>query len=107
MSSTGFSNADAGSKNADPYKQHNVDTEGVSLKTKVEDLVEFVENLKFGMMTTRQHDTGLLVSRCMALAAKVRGFVRGRDQEMDGGGTNAKVLHAAGKWRGFAVPYEY
>jgi hypothetical protein len=69
-SATGFSNTDAG-KNADPYRQHNEDEEGVSLKTKVEDLLHFIENLKFGMMTTRQHDTGLLVSRCMALAAKV------------------------------------
>jgi len=63
-----FSNADTGSKPADPYKEKNV--EDASLKDKVEDLVSFVEKCKFCMMTTRIADSGLLVSRCMALAAK-------------------------------------
>ncbi|KAI5797678.1 putative BLI-3 blue-light-inducible Bli-3 protein [Geopyxis carbonaria] len=71
--SQSFSNANTGSKPADPYHQHNDDNEGISLKQKVEDLYKFIENIKFGMMTTRQDDTGLLVSRCMALAAKENG----------------------------------
>jgi hypothetical protein len=64
-----FSNTDTGSKPADPYKQQNLDH--ASLKDKVEDLVSFAEKQKFCMMTTRIADSGLLVSRCMALAAKV------------------------------------
>ncbi|TGZ78157.1 protein bli-3 [Ascodesmis nigricans] len=69
-----FSNTSTGSKPADPYKQHNkTDDEHISLKQKVEDLVEFVEGLKYGMLTTHQTDTGMLVSRCMAIAAKENG----------------------------------
>lgn len=64
-----FSNADTGDKPADPYKEKNY--QEVSLKEKVEGLVQFITNCKFGMMTTRIADTGLLTSRCMALAAKV------------------------------------
>jgi hypothetical protein len=64
-----YSNADTGSKPADPYKQKN--TDDASLTTKVEDLVAFAEKCKFCMMTTRIADSGLLVSRCMAMAAKV------------------------------------
>lgn len=64
-----FSNTDTGDKPADPYKATNkTDPE---LKEKVEDLVAFIERCKFGMMTTRIESSGLLVSRCMALAAKV------------------------------------
>lgn len=66
-----FSNTDTGSKNPDPYKEKNVDE--ATLADKMNDLVAFVEKSKFCMMTT--HDgtsgSGLLVSRCMALAAKV------------------------------------
>lgn len=68
MSST-FSNADTGSKPADPYKAKNADE--TSVKEKVDDLVAFIDACKFGMMTTRIESSGLLVSRCMALAAKV------------------------------------
>lgn len=64
-----FSNTDTGSKNADPYKEKNLDD--VSIKEKVEGLTEFIDACKFGMMTTRDGSTGALVSRCMALAAKV------------------------------------
>lgn len=72
ISSTTFSNTDTGSKPADPYKQHNkTDNEDISLKQKVEDLLEFVEDVKYGMLTTHQTDTGMLVSRCMAIAARV------------------------------------
>ncbi|OCK83007.1 hypothetical protein K432DRAFT_379903 [Lepidopterella palustris CBS 459.81] len=63
-----FSNTDTGSKAADPYTQKNI--EHPSLKEKVEDLVSFVDKTKLCMMTTRIESSGLLVSRCMALAAK-------------------------------------
>ncbi|KAL8799128.1 MAG: hypothetical protein Q9182_006134 [Xanthomendoza sp. 2 TL-2023] len=68
-----FSNTDTGDKPADPYKEANK-TEP-KLKEKIEDLVDFIESCKFGMMTTRIESTGLLVSRCMALAAKEGGGV--------------------------------
>lgn len=64
-----FSNADTGSKPADPYKATNKDE--TSIKEKVEDLSEFIKSSKFGMMTTRDGSSGALVSRCMALAAQV------------------------------------
>lgn len=67
--SSGFSNADTGSKPADPYKSKNIDH--VSIKEKVEDLSDFITACKFGMMTTRDSSNGMLFSRCMALAAKV------------------------------------
>lgn len=65
-----YSNADTGDKPADPYKEKNL--ENPSLKQKVEDLLAFVDKCKFCMMTTRMPEKDLLVSRCMALAAKVR-----------------------------------
>ncbi|KAL8738376.1 MAG: hypothetical protein Q9190_008013, partial [Brigantiaea leucoxantha] len=68
-----FSNTDTGDKPADPYKAANK-TEP-ELKEKIEDLVAFVEACKFGMMTTRIESSGLLVSRCMALAAKEGGGI--------------------------------
>jgi hypothetical protein len=64
-----YSNADTGSKNADPYKQKNLDNES-SLEEKINDLVTFAEKQKFCLMTTRIADSGLLATRCMALAAK-------------------------------------
>ena len=65
-----FSNTDTGDKPADPTKPANIDEP--SLKEKVEDLIAFTDSCKFGMMTTRIADKGgLLVSRCMALAARV------------------------------------
>lgn len=64
-----FSNTSTGDKPADPYKKAN--QEEVSLQTKIEDLTEFINKAKFGMMTTRGPSTGNLVSRCMALAATV------------------------------------
>jgi hypothetical protein len=64
-----FSNADTGSKPADPYKAENLDQ--TSIKEKIEDLADFISSCKFGMMTTRAGSSGALVSRCMALAGKV------------------------------------
>ena len=65
-----FSNTDTGDKPADPYTAKNKDQ--ASLKESVDDLVAFMDKCKFAMMTTMTPDTGLIVSRCMALAAKVR-----------------------------------
>jgi general stress protein 26 len=56
------------SKASDPYKSANMDD--VSLEDKVKDLVTFVEKCKFCMMATRIASSGLLVSRCMALAGQ-------------------------------------
>ncbi|KAF2839487.1 hypothetical protein M501DRAFT_953008 [Patellaria atrata CBS 101060] len=63
-----YSNTDTGGKTADPYTQKNL--QDPPLKEKVEDLIRFVEKSKFCLMTTRIADSGLLVSRCMALAAQ-------------------------------------
>ncbi|KAK5115713.1 hypothetical protein LTR62_000802 [Meristemomyces frigidus] len=67
MSSGGFSNADTGSKTADPYTQKNL--EEPSLKEKVEDLQSFVDKSKFCLMTTMTGQ-GIFASRCMAVAAR-------------------------------------
>jgi len=66
--SSGFSNTDTGSKAADPYTQKNKDE--VPLKEKVEDLLKFIDNTKFCLLTTQVADSDLLASRAMALAAK-------------------------------------
>lgn len=70
--SSGFSNADTGSKNPDPYVSKN--KEEPALKDKVAGLVEFIERCKFCMMATHVKKDDLIVSRCMALAGKVRGL---------------------------------
>lgn len=64
-----FSNADTGSKPADPYTAKNKDEPGV--EEKLTTLDKFITSRKFGMMTTRDPSSGKLVSRCMAIAAKV------------------------------------
>ena len=70
MSQKPFSNTEVPSdKPADPYTATNKSEP--DLKEKVQDLVSFIESCKFGMMTTRIGSSGLLTSRCMALAAKV------------------------------------
>ncbi|KAF9873166.1 protein bli-3 [Colletotrichum karsti] len=69
-----FSNTSTGDKPADPYKATNKDTD-VSLKEKVEALVNFANKSKFGMMTTRDAKSGALVSRCMAVAATENGGI--------------------------------
>ena len=66
---SGFSNTDTGSKPADPYKEKNFDNP--SLKEKVGDLIAFVENAKYGLLTTRIASSGLLVSRAMGVASAV------------------------------------
>lgn len=86
-----FSNTTVpGDKPADPYKATNLTNP--DLKEKVEDLVSFMESCKFGMMTTRIESTGLLTSRCMALAAKVS-----QSQSRDKPELNASRI--TGRWR--------
>jgi hypothetical protein len=63
------SNTDTGNKPADPYKEKNF--ENPPLSEKIEDLTKFVEKCKYCMMATRIASSGLLVSRCMALAGHV------------------------------------
>jgi hypothetical protein len=53
----------------DPYKKANA--EDSSIKTKIEGLTAFVDEHKMGMLTTRQANSGMLVSRCMAVATRV------------------------------------
>lgn len=65
-----FSNTDTGDKPADPYKQANTDTEA-TVEQKIEALNKFMTSSKYGMMTTRDSQTGQLVSRAMALTAQV------------------------------------
>lgn len=64
-----FSNTSTGDKPTDPYKRAN--EEEPDLNTKVNELIDFIGNVKFGMMTTHESATDNLVSRCMALAATV------------------------------------
>ncbi|PUU79927.1 hypothetical protein B9Z19DRAFT_977072 [Tuber borchii] len=68
-----YSTTDTRDKPADPYKEVNSDVD-VPIKEKVEDLIAFVEGVKLGMMTTRQSQSGLLVSRCMSLVARENGI---------------------------------
>ncbi|KAG5925484.1 hypothetical protein E4U42_004244 [Claviceps africana] len=62
-----FSNTSTGDKPADPYKQAN--QQELDVRTKVEDLGNFINACKYGMMTTKSAESGRLVSRCMAVAA--------------------------------------
>ncbi|KOS17951.1 Protein bli-3 [Escovopsis weberi] len=68
-----FSNTSTGDKPADPYKETNKDV--VDLPTKFHDLIEFITDCKFGMMTTVEATSTKLVSRCMALAATESGGI--------------------------------
>ncbi|KAL9049296.1 MAG: hypothetical protein Q9162_007289 [Coniocarpon cinnabarinum] len=67
-------------KPADPYTAKN--KEEPSLQEKIGDLIKFIEDRKFCMMTTRIGSNGLLVSRCMALAGKHYTFVPSFQQLM-------------------------
>ncbi|KAI9892050.1 MAG: BLI-3 blue-light-inducible Bli-3 protein [Vezdaea aestivalis] len=105
MSGATFSNADTGPKTAEPYKPKAIDE--VTLKEKVDDLVAFMEKSKFGMMTTRQGASGLLVSRCMALAGKEDGIDLIFHTNTESGKTddltsdshvNIAFLNPAGEW---------
>lgn len=56
-------------RHADPYKERNVDN--TSLSDKVVALTTFIQTHKYGMLTTRNANSGMLMSRCMALAGTV------------------------------------
>lgn len=60
----------AGTQPIDPYKAKNY--ENPPLQEKVDDLVKFINEVKYGMLTTKASDSDLLTSRCMALAGTVR-----------------------------------
>jgi hypothetical protein len=62
-------NTNTGNHPVDPYKTQNF--EDPPLAQKIEELVEFITQVKFGMLTTKQSEGDYLASRCMALAAKV------------------------------------
>jgi len=101
-----FSNADTGSKPADPYKAKNIDD--ASIQEKVEGLSEFITACKFGMMTTRDAKSGALISRCMALAAKEADGVdlifhtnteSGKTDDISSDPhTNIAFLNSSGEW---------
>lgn len=61
----------SGNQAVDPYKSRNF--EDVPLQQKVDDLVKFASEIKYGMLTTKLSEgSDLLTSRCMALAGQVR-----------------------------------
>jgi len=106
MSSKGFSNTSDTPGPADPYKAKN--KEDPELSEKVESLSEFISKCKFGMMTTRIADSGLLVSRCMALAAKESGGIdlifhtnteSGKTDDLQSDSAiNIAFLNSSGEW---------
>ncbi|TQS31930.1 hypothetical protein Golomagni_07773, partial [Golovinomyces magnicellulatus] len=57
-----------GSASVDPYTSKNV--EKIPLAQKMQDLNDFLSNMKIGMLTTQESEGELLVSRCMALAGR-------------------------------------
>lgn len=101
-----FSNADTGSKPADPYKEANKDDAPVP--EKIDALSTLVTKCKFGMMVTRDSQTGHLVSRCMALAAKETGGIdllfytnteTGKTDELAADPhVNMSFLNSSGEW---------
>ncbi|KAL2220699.1 hypothetical protein M432DRAFT_630451 [Thermoascus aurantiacus ATCC 26904] len=71
MSST--INTSVGPQPIDPYKAKNF--ENPPLEQKVNDLVDFISHIKYGMLTTKSSDGDVLTSRCMALAGKENGGI--------------------------------
>ncbi|CAH0033648.1 unnamed protein product [Clonostachys rhizophaga] len=105
-----FSNTSTGDKPADPYKQAN--KSDPDLKTKVEELKEFMVNSKFGMLTTHEATSENLVSRCMALAATENGGIdllfhtntesgKTNDLAVDSH-VNISFLNSSGEWASIA-----
>lgn len=106
-----FSNANTGSKDADPYTTKNASDP--SLKEKVEDLKTFVDRNKFCLLTTK-NTSGLLVSRAMALAAKEGNGIdlifhtnteSGKTDDLDANSeVNVGFLNNSGEWASFSGP---
>lgn len=69
MSAEATINTSTGNHPVDPYKSQNF--EDPPLPQKIEDLVDFISEVKFGMLTTHQSEGDFLTSRCMSLAGKV------------------------------------
>lgn len=69
MSADATISTSTGEHPLDPYKTES--REALPLSRKVEDLVDFISDVKFGMLTTHQSEGEYLASRCMALASKV------------------------------------
>lgn len=69
MAAKGTVNTSTGTQPVDPYKVQNL--EDPPLPQKIEELVDFISEVKFGMLTTHQSEGEYLASRCMALAGKV------------------------------------
>jgi general stress protein 26 len=99
-------NTNIDTKASDPYKSANMDN--VSLEEKVQDLATFVEKCKFCMMATRIVSSGLLVSRCMALAGKESNSIdmvfhanveSGKTDDLRGDpDVNLGFLNSVGEW---------
>lgn len=59
-----------GTHPVDPYKARGF--QQPILEEKIQDLVHFINDLKYGMLTTKlSSDSDLLTSRCMAIAGTV------------------------------------
>jgi len=101
-----FSNTETGDKSANPVVDKSKDS--APTKEKVDELSAFIDSCKFAMMTTRTADTGLLVSRCMAVGAKESGGVdllfftnteSGKTNDLDAdSSTNVAFLDSSGQW---------
>jgi len=100
-----FSNADTGSKPADPYTAKNKDE--VSLKEKVEDLIHFADKQKFCLLTTITPE-GQVATRCMAVAGKENNGIdfifhtnteSGKTDDLDANPqVNLGFLASSGEW---------
>ncbi|KAJ6001429.1 hypothetical protein N7522_006656 [Penicillium canescens] len=73
MSADASINTSTGNHSVDPYKTQNF--EDPPLPQKIEELVNFISEVKFGMLTTHQSEGDYLTSRCMALAGKENGGI--------------------------------
>ncbi|KAJ5126879.1 hypothetical protein N7448_007658 [Penicillium atrosanguineum] len=73
MSAEGTINTATGNHPVDPYKSKSF--EDPPLPQKIEDLANFISEIKFGMLTTHQSEGEYLASRCMALAAQEHGGI--------------------------------
>lgn len=63
-------NTAGGTQPLDPYTAKSL--EDPPLPEKIEDMVNFISEMKYGMLTTKMSTEGdLLESRCMALAGQV------------------------------------
>jgi len=97
-------------KPADPYKANNLDTDS-SVEHKVHDLMKFAQDTKFGLMTTVKSPSGMLVSRCMAIAGVENGIdlifhtnnETGKAEEIEEEPhVNIGFINSGGEWASFS-----